>query len=61
MNEKVYNEIRNRKERLKQSIEIAIQKGEEKNETLEIMLNILTTCKINVNDRLKGVNSNEKT
>ena len=61
MNDKVYNEIRNRKERLKRSLEEVVQKGGRSDDTLEIMLKMLDNCKINVNDKLKGVSSNEET
>ena len=56
MNEQVYNEIRNRKERLKQGIKDTIERGGRENDTLEIMLKMLESCKINVKDELKGVN-----
>ena len=60
MNDKVYNEIRNRKERLKESLIQKLEEGDRENETLEIMLKMLENCKINVKDQFKGVEINEE-
>ena len=54
MDEQVYNEIRNRKERLKQSLKQTLEKEVGGDDTLELMLHMLDNCRINVNDKLKG-------
>ena len=60
MDEQVYNEIRNRKERLKQSIKEKLKEGGDKDETLKLMLYMLDNCKININDFFRGVETYEE-